>query len=152
MTLSRHATHSKCLLHERVSHVLFTSMAKHLRPSHVGGEAETSLLKPTHRDKESDDEADFEASAAPAAVLGAAAFFATATPAAATDYCRTEVTAGTRGCGYTSLEQCQTMSSGRGGTCDVNPFPAGGSGDPSNAFAYQPKPGSKNRVKSVGKQ
>jgi len=89
-------------------------------------------------------------SAAPAAVLGAAAFFATATPAAATDYCRTEVTAGTRGCGYTSLEQCQTMSSGRGGTCDVNPFPAGGSGDPSSAFAYQPKPGSKNRVKSVG--
>jgi hypothetical protein len=36
-------------------------------------------------------------SAAPAAILGAAAFFATATPAAATDYCRTEVTAGTRG-------------------------------------------------------
>ena len=85
-------------------------------------------------------------SAAPAAVLGAMAFFATATPAAAIDYCRTDVTAGVRGCGYTSLEQCQAMSSGRGGGCDVNPFSAGGS---SNAFAYQPKAGSKSRAKPV---
>jgi len=85
-------------------------------------------------------------SAAPAAVLGAMAFFATATPAAATDYCRMDVTAGVRGCGYSSLEQCQAMSSGRGGGCEVNPFPAGGS---SNAFAYQPKAGSKSRTKAV---
>ncbi len=88
-------------------------------------------------------------SAAPAAVLGALGFFAMATPAAATDYCRTDVTGGTRGCGYTSLEQCQAMSSGRGGTCDANPFPAGGN---SNAFAYQPKAGSKVGAKPVRKQ
>src|SRR6476646_7624866 len=96
-------------------------------------------------------------SAAPAAVLGAMAFFATATPAAAIDYCRTDVTAGVRGCGYSSLEQCQAMSSGRGGGCEVNPFPAGGSsnantagntaGGSNNAFAYQPKPGSKIHAK-----
>jgi len=97
-------------------------------------------------------------SAAPAAVLGAMAFFATATPAAAVDYCRTDVTAGVRGCGYSSLEQCQAMSSGRGGGCDVNPFPAGGStnantaGGSSNAFAYQPKAGSKNHTKPVRQQ
>jgi len=98
-------------------------------------------------------------SAAPVAVLGAMAFFATATPAAAVDYCRTDVTAGVRGCGYSSLEQCQAMSAGRGGGCDVNPFPSGGSsnantagntaGGSSNAFAYQPKAGSKSRTKAV---
>ena len=92
---------------------------------------------------------------ASAAAVFALGFVAMSTPAAAAsniDYCRTDITSGMRGCGYSSLEQCHAMSSGRGGTCDVNPFPAGGSGDPSNAFAYQPKPGSKNRVKSVGKQ
>jgi hypothetical protein len=88
-------------------------------------------------------------SAAPAAVLGTMAFFATATPAAATDYCRMDVTAGVRGCGYSSLEQCQAMSSGRGGGCEVNPFPAGGS---SNALAYQPQSGSKSRAKPARQQ
>jgi hypothetical protein len=79
-------------------------------------------------------------SVAPAALV-ALAFVATATPAAAgspkgsIDYCRTDVTAGTRGCGYASLEQCQVMSSGRGGTCDVNPFPSNAS---SSAYAFQP--------------
>jgi len=41
------------------------------------------------------------------------------------------------------------MSSGRGGTCDANPFPAGGS---RNAFAYQAQPGSKNSAKLLRKQ
>ena len=68
--------------------------------------------------------------AAPAAALLATAFVATATPAAAAasvDYCRHDVTSGMRGCGYASLEQCQAMSSGRGGSCYENPFPEGGS-------------------------
>jgi uncharacterized protein DUF3551 len=77
--------------------------------------------------------------AAPATALAAMAFVAIATPAAAAnqvDYCRTDVTSGMRGCGYASLEQCQAMSSGRGGDCYPNPFPTSTS---SNAFAYQPK-------------
>ena len=79
--------------------------------------------------------------AAPATALFAMAFVATATPAAAAspvDYCRTDTTSGMRGCGYTSLEQCRTMSSGRGGSCYENPFPESG-GASSSAYAYQPK-------------
>lgn len=81
--------------------------------------------------------------AAPAAIFGALAFFSTATPAAAApvDYCRTD-TSGMRGCGYSSLEQCQSMASGRGSNCYENPFPEGASasGKASNsAYAYQPK-------------
>ena len=79
--------------------------------------------------------------AAPAAMFCALAFFTTTTPAAAAasvDYCRHDVTSGMRGCGYTSLEQCQAMSSGRGGGCYENPFPEGGSAS-SSAYAYQPK-------------
>jgi Protein of unknown function (DUF3551) len=66
-------------------------------------------------------------SAAPAGVLCALAFFSTATPAAAApvDYCRTD-TSGMRGCGFSSLEQCQAMASGRGSNCYENPFPEGG--------------------------
>jgi hypothetical protein len=83
-------------------------------------------------------------SAAPAAVFCALAFFTTATPATAApvDYCRTDVTSGMRGCGYSSLEQCQSMSSGRGGSCIENPFPEGASASgkaSSSAYAYQPK-------------
>lgn len=80
-------------------------------------------------------------SAAPAGVLCALAFFSTATPAAAApvDYCRTD-TSGMRGCGFSSLEQCQAMASGRGSNCYENPFPAGASGKASSsAYAYQPK-------------
>jgi hypothetical protein len=82
-------------------------------------------------------------SAAPAAVFCALAFFSTATPAAAApvDYCRTD-TSGMRGCGYSSLEQCQAMASGRGSNCYENPFPEGASASgkaSSSAFAYHPK-------------
>jgi hypothetical protein len=89
-------------------------------------------------------------SAAPAAMLCALAFFTTTTAAAAgpVDYCRTDITSGMRGCGYTSLEQCQTMSSGRGGSCYENPFPSGGISN--SAYAYQPKhPLSKTARKPV---
>ena len=84
-------------------------------------------------------------SAAPAAVFCALAFFSTTTPASAgpVDYCRTDVTSGMRGCGYSSLEECRSMSSGRGGSCSENPFPSGGSATSSsatsNAYAYHPK-------------
>ena len=83
-------------------------------------------------------------SAAAATALFATAFVATATPAAAAasvDYCRNDVTSGMRGCGYTSLEQCQAMSAGRGGGCYENPFPEGGrsASTSTNAYAYQPK-------------
>jgi hypothetical protein len=90
-------------------------------------------------------------SAAPAAASFALAFVAMTSPAAASpiDYCRTDITSGMRGCGYSSLEQCQTMSSGRGGSCYENPFPSGGSSS-SNAYAFQPKhPVSKTARKPV---
>jgi Protein of unknown function (DUF3551) len=65
---------------------------------------------------------------------------AAASPA---DYCRTDITSGMRGCGYTSLEQCHAMSSGRGGDCYPNPYPSNSSAsngtDTGNALAYQPK-------------
>ena len=86
-------------------------------------------------------------SAAPAGVFCALVFFSAATPAAAApvDYCRTD-TSGMRGCGFSSLEQCQAMASGRGSNCYENPFPEGGNASSSasgnassSAYAYQPK-------------
>ena len=84
--------------------------------------------------------------AAPATAFVAMAFVAMATPAAAAssvDYCRTDITSGMRGCGYTSAEQCHTMSAGRGGDCYPNPFPSNSSASngtrTDNALAYQPK-------------
>jgi hypothetical protein len=91
-------------------------------------------------------------SATPAAASFALAFVAMTSPAAASpiDYCRTDVTSGMRGCGYSSLEQCQTMSSGRGGSCYENPFPSGSNSSSSNAYAFQPKhPVSKTARKPV---
>src|SRR5258706_1261559 len=102
-------------------------------------------------------------SAAPAGVLCALAFFSTATPAAAApvDYCRTD-TSGMRGCGFSSLEQCQAIASGRGSNCYENPFPAGGSASgnasargkaSSSDYADQPKhPASKGARKPVQHQ
>jgi Protein of unknown function (DUF3551) len=58
-------------------------------------------------------------SAAPASALFALALFATTPPAAAAqyEYCRQDVTSGMRSCSFATLEQCQAMSSGRGGSC-----------------------------------
>ena len=91
----------------------------------------------------------FKISAAPAGVFCALAFFTTATPAAAApvDYCRTD-TSGMRGCGYSSLEQCQAMSAGRGGDCSPNPYPSNAS---SNALALQPKHPAKGGTARGGK-
>jgi hypothetical protein len=77
--------------------------------------------------------------AAPAAGLLALALTSIATPAAAAkyEYCRQDPISGTRGCAFETMEQCQAMSSGRGGTCFRDPFlPAA-----SDAYAYQPKGG-----------
>jgi hypothetical protein len=70
-----------------------------------------------------------------AATLCTFAFVAMATPAAqAGEYCMTN-TSGMRGCGYSSLEQCQASASGITGSCARDPFYS----DPNNALAYQPR-------------
>ena len=74
--------------------------------------------------------------AAPATAL--CAFVSFAAPAAAGEYCRRDVTAGIVGCSFATMEQCQAMSSGRGGDCFRDPFlPA------NDAYAYAPKGGVK---------
>src|SRR3977135_2117484 len=79
----------------------------------------------------------FKLSAAPMAGLFAMALVAVATPASAgpNEYCRQDVTSGMRSCSFATLEQCQAMSSGRGGTCYRDPWLV----DTNNAYAYQPK-------------
>jgi uncharacterized protein DUF3551 len=74
--------------------------------------------------------------ATPATALFALAYLAMATPAAAgpNEYCRQDVTSGMRSCSFETLEQCQAMSSGRGGTCYRDPFLTD-----TGAYAYQPK-------------
>ena len=74
--------------------------------------------------------------AAPASAMLALAFVAMTTPASAGEYCRTDVTSHMQSCGFDTLEQCQNMSSGRGGSCDRDPFLA----TTSSAYAYQAKP------------
>ncbi len=61
----------------------------------------------------------------PATALFAIALSAmTMSNARAEEFCRTDyASGGIRICGFASLEQCKAMISGRGGTCDVNPFP-----------------------------
>jgi hypothetical protein len=75
--------------------------------------------------------------AAPATAFFALAFVAMATPAAARpgEYCRQDATSGMRSCSFETMEQCQAMSSGRGGACYRDPFLT----DTSSAYAYQPK-------------
>jgi hypothetical protein len=78
----------------------------------------------------------FKLSAAPMAGLWAMALVAVAAPASAADYCRQDAISGMRSCGYATIEQCQAMSSGIGGTCFRDPFlPQAGA---SNAYAYAP--------------
>jgi hypothetical protein len=83
----------------------------------------------------------FTLTAAPAAAFLALALAGISTPAAAAkyEYCRTDVSSAMRSCSFTSLEQCQATSEGRGGTCARDPFlPAE---NVSNAFAQQPRGG-----------
>ena len=92
----------------------------------------------------------FTLAAAPAAAFLALALASLSTPAAAAkyEYCRTDVSSAMRSCGFTSLEQCQTMSAGRGGTCARDPFlPEANS--VSNAFAQQPRGGAHHTKRPV---
>jgi hypothetical protein len=76
--------------------------------------------------------------AAPASAMFALALMAMAAPAQAApgEFCRTD-SSNMRSCGYSTLEQCQWSSSGRGGTCDRDPFYANPTN--ANAMAYAPK-------------
>lgn len=77
---------------------------------------------------------------ASAAALSALAFVAMATPAArAGEFCSTN-TSGMRGCGYTSMEQCQAATNGVFGSCTRDPYYA----DANAALADQPKHAARN--------
>jgi hypothetical protein len=83
----------------------------------------------------------------PAAALVVAATLGAFTPtsAIAGDYCRTDVTGHMTSCSYTTLAQCQAMSSGIGGDCFRDPKLS----DNSNALAYQPNaPHASKRVRN----
>jgi hypothetical protein len=91
----------------------------------------------------------FRLSAAPMAGLWAMALIAAATPASAGEYCRQDAISGMRSCGYATIEQCQAMSSGVGGTCYRDPFlPQADTG--TGAYAYAPH-GVKRATKPVAK-
>jgi len=63
------------------------------------------------------------AAAPSAAAIIALALISTATPAsAAGKYCRKDVTSNALSCGFDTMEQCQAMSSGRGGDCMPDPW------------------------------
>jgi hypothetical protein len=92
----------------------------------------------------------FTLTAAPAAAFLVLALASISTPAAAAkyEYCRTDVSSAMRSCSFTSLEQCQTMSAGRGGTCARDPFlPEASSAR--NAFAQQPRGASHHTKRPV---
>ena len=81
-----------------------------------------------------------------ATALLALAYVSMATPAAAAkyEYCRQDVSSGMRSCSFETMEQCQTMSAGRGGTCYRDPLVTD-----TSAYAYQPKrPISKPGIRS----
>ena len=86
--------------------------------------------------------------AAPASAMLALAFVAMTTPPSAGEYCRTDVTSHMQSCGFDTLEQCQNMSSGRGGSCDRDPFLA----TTSSAYAYQAKPSHSKRPAQAAKR
>jgi hypothetical protein len=86
--------------------------------------------------------------AAPASAMLALAFVAITTPASAGEYCRTDVTSHMQSCSFDTLEQCQNMSAGRGGSCDRDPFLA----TTTNAYAYQAKPSHSKRPVQAAKR
>jgi hypothetical protein len=81
---------------------------------------------------------------ASAAALCTFAVVGAATPAAyAGEFCSTN-TSGMRGCGYTTMEQCQASTAGVGGSCFRDPYYSN-AGTASSAMAYQPSPASAKR-------
>ena len=72
---------------------------------------------------------------ASATALLALAYVSMAPAAAAKyEYCRQDATSGMRSCSFETMEQCQTMSAGRGGTCYRDPLVTD-----TSAYAYQLK-------------
>jgi hypothetical protein len=70
-----------------------------------------------------------------ATALLALAYVSMAPAAAAKyEYCRQDVSSGMRSCSFETMEQCQTMSAGRGGGCYRDPTLTD-----TSAYAYQPK-------------
>jgi len=63
-------------------------------------------------------------SASPVTALFALAFVGMATPQRrlSTSIARQDSVSGMRSCGFETMEQCQAMSSGRGGSCYRDPF------------------------------
>ena len=57
-----------------------------------------------------------------AALLGFAVVGLTTPAVQAYEYCRTDVTSSMLSCSFSSMEQCQAMSSGSGGSCERDPF------------------------------
>jgi hypothetical protein len=111
-------------------------MARRSLTSHVGfGDEANTRLKPAQGENKMKQL--LKLSAAPVTALFALAFVGMATPATAAkyEYCRQDVTSGMRSCGFETMEQCQAMSSGRGGSCYRDPLLT----DTSSAYAYQPK-------------
>jgi hypothetical protein len=102
---------------------------------------------PTHGKKKTMQQL-FRLSAAPVAGLFAMALAAITAPASAADYCRQDAISGMRSCSYATIEQCQAMSSGIGGTCYRDPFLA--QSGASSAYAYAPH-GGKHVTKPVEK-
>jgi hypothetical protein len=72
-----------------------------------------------------------------AVALASASFLGAAAPVAAREYeyCREDYSSGVRQCGFDTVEQCVTMISGRGGSCNRNPF----LGEAGASDAYAPK-------------
>jgi hypothetical protein len=58
------------------------------------------------------------------AALIAVAVLAMPISTASADFCRNDYPSGMRICGFSSMDQCRAMISGRGGLCIPNPFPA----------------------------
>ena len=80
----------------------------------------------------------------PAATFVAAVILGAVTTgsASAGEFCRRDVTGFMVGCGFSTMQQCKDASSGIGGDCFRDPSlaAANNSGNPGNAFAYQPAP------------
>jgi hypothetical protein len=117
------------------------SMALTLPASHFG-------LSDLNQNRKNKMKQFLKMTAAPASAVLALAFVAMTTPASAGEYCRTDVTSHIQSCGFDTLEQCQNMSSGRGGSCDRDPFLA----TTSSAYAYQAKPSHSKRPVQAAKR
>jgi hypothetical protein len=91
----------------------------------------------------------FKVTAAPASAMFALALMAMATPASAApgEFCRMD-SSQMRSCSFSTLQQCKDSASGRGGTCDRDPFYA----NPKDALAYAPKHGHAKAVKKLFEQ